>query len=92
MIESKTKTFDDWHLARVRQMALWLQARRRRWCPQGAIPVLCVVHASRLERVEAGVLIMSPDRLVAALRTAAGTVERPAFLAGWGDKNRVTDY
>ena len=82
MIETKTRTFDARHLARVRQMALWLQARRRRWCPHGAIPVLCMVHATRLERVEAGMLIVSPDRLLAALRTAAGTVKRPAFLAG----------
>jgi Phage integrase, N-terminal SAM-like domain len=33
----------------------WLRARRRRWCPEGALPVLCVVHASQLERVETGV-------------------------------------
>ena len=72
-IETKTRTFDDQHLARVREMALWLRARRRRWCPAGALPVLCVVHASRLERVEADVLIVSPDRLLPALRRAAGT-------------------
>lgn len=80
-IETKARTFDDQHLAGVREMALWLRARRWRWCPAGALPVLCVVHASRLERVEAGVMIVSPDRLMSALRRAAGTLDRPAFLA-----------
>ena len=80
-IETKARTFDDQHLARVREMALWLRARRSRWCPAGALPVLCVVHASRLERVEADVMIASPDRLLGALRRAAGTLDRPAFLA-----------
>jgi hypothetical protein len=80
-IETKTRTFDHEHLARVHEMAMWLHARRRRWCPAGALPVLCVVHASRLERVQADVLIVSPDRLVPALRKAAGMTERPGFLA-----------
>ena len=79
-IETKTRSFDGQHLVRVREMALWLQARRR-WCPAGALPVICVARAARLERVDAEVLIVSPDRLPAALRGAAGTVERPAFLA-----------
>ncbi len=81
-IETKTRTFDGQHVARVHEMANWLRARRRRWCRQGALAVLCVVHARRLERVEAGVLIVSLDRLIGALRTAAGTCERPTFLAG----------
>ena len=80
-IETKTRTFDDQHVARVHEMANWLRARRRRWCPQSALAVLCVVHARRLERAEAGVLIVSLDQLVGALRTAAGTRERPTFLA-----------
>ena len=80
-IETKTRTFDDEHLARVHEMARWLAARRRRWCPAGALPVLCVVRTNRLERVEADVLIVSPDRLPATLRSTAGTLERPAFLA-----------
>ena len=80
-IETKTRTFDGQHVARVHEMADWLRARRRRWCPEGARPVLCVVRATRLEHVESGVLIVSLDRLVGALRTAAGTRERPTFLA-----------
>ena len=84
-IETKTRTFDDQHLDRVHEMALWLHARRRRWCPAGALPVLCVVHARRLERFEADVMIVSPDRLLAVLRRAAGTLERPAFLASTAD-------
>jgi hypothetical protein len=35
-----------------------------------------------LERVEDEVLIVSLDRLVVALRTAAGASQRPAFLVG----------
>ena len=81
-IETKTRTFNDQHVARVEEIVDWLRARRRRWCPEGALAVLCVVHARRLERVEAGVLVVSLDRLVGALRTAAGTRQRPRFLAG----------
>jgi hypothetical protein len=40
------------------------------------------VRATGLERVEDGVLIVSLDRLVPALRVAAGLSKRPAFLAG----------
>ena len=69
-------------LASVREMALWLYRRRRRWCRRGALPVLCVVRARGLERVEGGVLTVSLDRLVPALRVAAGLSKRPAFLAG----------
>lgn len=80
-IETKTRTFDGRHIAGVREMALWLHRRRRRWCPRGAVPVLCVVQSRGLERVEDGVLIVSLDRLAPALRVAAGLAERPAFLA-----------
>jgi hypothetical protein len=81
-IETKTRTFDASHVAGVREMALWLHRRRRRWCRRGAFPVLCVVRARGLERTEDGVLIVSLDRLVPALRVAAGLSKRPAFLAG----------
>ena len=81
-IETKTRTFDARHVAGVREMALWLHRRRRRWCRRGALPVLCIVRARGLERVEGGVLIVSLDRLVPALRVAAGLSKRPAFLAG----------
>jgi hypothetical protein len=79
-IETKTQTFDARHLAGVREMA-WLYRRRRRWCRRGTLPVLCVVRARGLERVEDEVLIVSPDRLVPSLRATAGTAQRPAFLA-----------
>jgi hypothetical protein len=80
-IETKTRTFDARHVAGVREMALWLHRRRRRWCRRGAFPVLCVVRARGLERIDGGVLIVSIDRLASALRTAAGMSQRPAFLA-----------
>jgi hypothetical protein len=81
-IEIKTRSFErGHHLTRVRELAAWLSRRRRRWARNGALGVMCVVHARRVEHVEDGVLIVSPDRLIGALRTAAGTRERPAFLA-----------
>jgi Nuclease-related domain len=82
VIETKTRTLEARHLAGVREMALWLHGRRRRWCGRGALPVLCVVRARGLERVEGGVLIVSLDRLAPALRVAAGLSTRPAFRAG----------
>jgi hypothetical protein len=81
-IETKTRTFDARHLAGVREMALWLHRRRRRWSRREALPVLCVVCARGLERVEGGILIVSLDRLLPALRVAAGLSRRPGFLAG----------
>jgi len=81
-IETKTRTFDARHVAGAREMALWLHRRRRGWCRRGAFPVLCVVRARGLEHVEGGVLIVSLDRLVPALRVAAGLSKRPVFLAG----------
>jgi hypothetical protein len=80
-IESKTRTFDERHLAHARQTAAWLHRHRRRWCRRGALPVLCVVRARGLEGVEDGVLVVSRDRLASALRAGAGTSPRPGFLA-----------
>jgi hypothetical protein len=82
VVEMKTRTFDASHLTGAREMAVWLHRRRRRWCQRGAFPVLCVVRARGLERLDGGVLIVSLDRLVPALRVAAGLSERPGFLAG----------
>jgi hypothetical protein len=75
------RTYTPEHLARVRDVAARLGMRCRRWCPNGALPILCVVRARGLERVEAGVVVVSLDRLLPALRTAARTKGRPAFLA-----------
>jgi Nuclease-related domain len=80
-IEIKTRSFERSHLAAVRAMAVWLYRRRRRWCRRGALPVLCVVRARAVERIDDGVLIVSLERLVGALRTAARTAPRPAFVA-----------
>jgi hypothetical protein len=80
-IETKTRTWTSEDLARIRDIAGWLHTRRCCSCPTGALPVLCVVRDRGLERVEAGVLVVSVDRLPAALRTAAHTRVRPAFLA-----------
>jgi hypothetical protein len=66
-IETKTRTYDERHLHRVREQAGWLGRRRRRWCRRGALPVLCVVRATGVERYERGVLVVSVDRLVPVL-------------------------
>jgi hypothetical protein len=80
-IETKTRTSDARHLHHARQTAVWLRRYRRRWCRRGALPVLCVAHARRLEHVEDEVLVVSLDRLEPALRAGAGTSPRPRFLA-----------
>jgi len=81
VIETKTRRFDERHLAPARHTAAWLHRHRRRWCRRGALPVLCVVRARGLEGVEDEVLVVSLDRLVSALRSGAGTSSRPGFLA-----------
>ncbi len=77
-IETKTRTYDDRHVARVREQASWLWRRRRR----GAIPVVCLVRAHSVERVEQGVLVVSIDRLIPVLRTELGGLGRPADELG----------
>jgi len=79
-IETKTKTLQDRHVARVLEQAEWLSRRRRRWCRRGALPVVCLARRRGVEHVEAGVLVVSIDRLASALRTAAGLRDRPGFL------------
>jgi Nuclease-related domain len=75
-IETKTRTYDERHLVRVLEQAGWLGGRRRRWCRGGALPVLCVVRAARVERYELGVLVVSIDRLVPVLCGVADAMER----------------
>ena len=71
-IETKTRTYDGRHLARVRDQAGWLSRRRRRWARNGALAVICLVRVRGLERVEHDVLVVSIDRLTHVLRVAAG--------------------
>ncbi len=70
-IETKTRTYDARHLARVREQAAWLSRRRRRWARSGALAVMCLVHARGVERVEDDVLVVSIDRLTYVIRLAA---------------------
>jgi hypothetical protein len=70
-IETKTRTYDGRHLARVREQASWLLQRRRRWARNGALGVMCLVRARGVERVEHDVLVVSIDRLPHVLRVAA---------------------
>jgi hypothetical protein len=60
-VETKTRSYDERHLRRVREQAVWLGRRRR---IREAVPVLCVVRAVGIELFESGVLVVSIDRLV----------------------------
>jgi hypothetical protein len=81
VIETKTSRFDPEHVERTAEMAKWLHACRRSWSPNGARPVLCVVRARQLQHTHPGVLVVSLDQLVMALRIAAGTRLQPLFLS-----------
>jgi Nuclease-related domain len=71
-IETKTTTYDERHVGRVREQAVWLWRRRRRWwCRNGVLPVLCIVRARGVQRWERGVLVTSLDRVVPTLRACA---------------------
>jgi hypothetical protein len=80
-IETKTRTYERRHLARVHDQAAWLARRRRRWARSGALGVICLVRARGVERVEHDVLVVSVDRLIDVLRVAAGSArKRPSSL------------
>jgi hypothetical protein len=93
VVETKTRAYDDRHLARVREQAVWLARRRRRWCRCGAVPVVCLVRPRGIERVEREVLVVSIDRLVQVLRSGGG-IDRIAAeghgmrsgIVGWRER------
>jgi hypothetical protein len=74
VIETKTRSYDERHLAVVRDQAAWLWRRRRRWCLRGVLPVLCVVRGRGVQRWEQGVLVVSIDRLIPTIQGAATTI------------------
>jgi hypothetical protein len=76
-IETKTRSYDVRHLARVHEQAVWLSRRRRRWCRHGVLAVLCLVRVRGVQHVEDDVLVVSIDRLMPAVRSAAGAVLPP---------------
>jgi hypothetical protein len=82
MVETKTRSYDDRHLARVREQAAWLSRCRRRWCRRGAMPVVCLVRPRGIERVERAVLVVSIDRLIPVLRSGATGLGRSANELG----------
>jgi hypothetical protein len=85
-IETKTRTYEARHLARVHEQAVWLSRRRRRWCRHGVLAVLCLVRGRGVQRVEDDVLVVSIDRLTPALRSGAGRSGPPSgqFTNGTG--------
>jgi hypothetical protein len=76
-IETKTRSYDGRHLARVREQATWLSRRRRRWSRRAALALLCLVRVRGVERVEHDVLVVSIDRLLSVLRVAGGVRSEP---------------
>jgi Nuclease-related domain len=69
-IETKTRSYDRHHLERVQEQAEWLSRRRRRWCPRGALAVLCLARARGVQRLDDDVLVLSIDRLAPVLRSS----------------------
>ena len=89
VVETKTRTYEDWHLVRVREQAAWLSRRHRRWCRRGAVPVVCLeVRPRGVERLEQNVVVVSIDRLIPVLRSAAGGLGRPNELGIRGLRGR----
>ena len=70
-IETKTRTYDMHHLARVHEQAAWLSRRRRRWSRRGVLAVVCLVRMRGVERCEDDVIVVSIDRLTPVLLAAA---------------------
>jgi hypothetical protein len=81
-IETKTRAYDGRHLARVCDQAAWLSRRRRRWCRRGAVPVVCLVRARGVQRLERNVLVVSIDRLIPVLRSAVRGLGWPSDELG----------
>ena len=69
-IETKTRSYDQRHLARVHAQVAWLSRRRQRWARTGALGVMCLVRERGVERVDEDVLVVSIDRLTRVLRAA----------------------
>ena len=78
VIETKTRAYEERHLVRVGQQVTWLLRRRRRWCRNGAVAVLCLARARGVHRVDRDVLVVSIDQLIPALRRAISPVSRRA--------------
>jgi len=79
-IETKTRTYHPNDLARISAVAGWLGRCRAGWCREGAVPVLCLAGTHSIERWEAGVAVVSADRLVPTLSRLAGPTSKPGFL------------
>jgi hypothetical protein len=73
VIETKTLRYSTAHLERTARAASWLARRRWRY-PRGVVAIVCVTRLRGIERLEAGVVVVSLDHLVPALRRAAAAV------------------
>jgi hypothetical protein len=65
VIETKTRTYTDVHLARVRTQSLAIGRQLAPGCL--CMPVMCLVAAQGVHRYEAGTVVVSADSLCATL-------------------------
>jgi hypothetical protein len=72
-IETKTRSYQSADLARISEIAAWLSGSWFGWSRQESIPVLCLAGARGVERWEAGVAVVSIERLLPLLRRLAAT-------------------
>jgi len=70
VIETKTLRYTQEHLLRTVYAARWLMRPRHRY-RRGVVPVLCMARARGVEHVKDGILIVSLDRVLHALRAEA---------------------
>ncbi len=72
-IETKTRSNGAEDLSRISEIAVWLDRHRFGWSRQESVPVLCLAGARHVERWEAGVAVVSADRLLPLLRRLAAS-------------------
>jgi Nuclease-related domain len=87
VIETKTLHWTRDHVVRTIEAGRWLARRRRRY-PRGVMPVLCVTRARSVEHVDRDLLIVSLDRLLAALRVAAAVESAGGRRAARAQRSR----
>jgi hypothetical protein len=79
-IETKTYRYAPSDLARTTEVARWSTSSGAERTVQAAVPVLCLASARRVERWEAGVVVVSAELLTPVLSRLAGTTRKPGFL------------
>ena len=92
VIETKTRTYDDGHLARVLKQAAWLSRRRRRWYRNGVLAMLCLATDRGVAWVEADVIVVSIDQLTTTVRNASEIMIRGGYRPNAGPSRDGRSY